>query len=65
MKIIKTDFDILYEELNILNEAKQDTLNFIKFFTEAGYTQIAAEDLVARFDKLKRILKTPENDYYY
>lgn len=64
--MIKTDFIKLYEELNILNEAKQDKINFMNFFIhKAGYPEEQAKDWVVRFDKLKSQLKSPENDYYY
>lgn len=66
--MVKTEFIKLYEELNSLTESKQDTANFINFFMNNKYihhTQKEAEDWTTRFDKIKHILKSPENDYYY
>ena len=65
MKIIKTEFDKLYEELLTLNEAKQDTLNFKNWLISTGYDEESADKWTQRFDKIKQFLKGPENDYYY
>lgn len=54
--MIKSDFIKLYEELNILYEAKADTQKLIDF---------AGQELADRFLKLKHKLKSPENDLYY
>lgn len=65
MKIFKSEFDKLYEELTVLNEAKQDTLNFKNWLIGTGYDEEVADTWVRRFDKIKQFLKGPENDYYY
>ena len=62
---MKTEFMKLYEELNILNEAKQDTLNFKNWLISKGASENEADNYTKRFDKIKQFLKTPENDYYY
>lgn len=54
--MIKSDFIKLYEELNMLYEAKADTQKLIDF---------AGQELADRFLKLKHTLKSPENDLYY
>jgi hypothetical protein len=64
--MIKTEFIQLYEELDLLTEAKQDTINFANFIMKgSGCKDFQAQEWVKRFDKLKTILKAPENDYYY
>lgn len=64
--MIKTDFIKLYEELDLLTEAKQDTVNFTNFIMKnASLRDFQAQEWVKRFDKLKPMLKAPENDYYY
>lgn len=60
-----SDFIKLYERLSTLTEAKQDKLNFIDFIIKAGRSKEAAAAELQRFDKLKALLKVPENDYYY
>lgn len=54
--MIKSDFIKLYEELNMLYEAKADTQKLIDF---------AGQELADRFLKFKYKLKSPENDLYY
>jgi hypothetical protein len=54
--MIKTEFMNLYEELNMLYEAKADTQRLIDF---------AGQELADRFLKLRQKLKSPENDLYY
>ena len=61
----KNGFMHLYEKLSVLNEAKQDRINFINFFRSQGWNESNAINAVERFDKIRQILKSPENDYYY
>lgn len=63
--MIETAFIQLYEELSTINEAKQDTLNFTNYFLNNGYSEEEATGWTKRFDNIKKILKAPENDYYY
>lgn len=64
--MIKTDFISLYEELSTLNEAKQDTINFRNFFMSSlNISEEEANEWVKSFDSVKKVLKAPENDYYY
>ena len=62
---MNNEFLKLYEELSVLNEAKKDRINFVNHMIKAGRSKEAAEAEVQRFDKLKPLLKSPENDYYY
>lgn len=61
----RQDFINLYEELNQLNESKQDTLNFKHWLLKKGTADSAADEWVKRFDGIKKYLKAPENDYYF
>lgn len=63
--MINNEFLNIYEKLAILNEAKQDTLNFKNFFMKNGYSDSDSDDIVSRFNKIKLKLKGPERDYYY
>ena len=49
----------LYEKLSVLNEAKQDRINFINFFKSNGYNDHNTQEIVDRFDKIRSILKAP------
>ena len=63
---MKSEFIKLYESLSALNEAKQDTINFIKWIqTKGAYSEHEANSWAQRFDNIKQYLKAPENDYYY
>jgi uncharacterized protein (DUF1919 family) len=64
-KSMKSEFIKLYESLSVLNESKQDRINFVNYMIKVGRSKEAAEAEVQRFDKLKSLLKAPENDYYY
>ena len=63
--MIKSDFMKLYEELSVLHESKQDVLNFKRYIMAAGVNEAGADRWIQRFNKLKQILKAPQNDYYY
>ena len=62
---MKSGFIEIYEELSHLNEAKQDTLNFKNWLISDGKSETEATNYTKRFDGIKSLLKSPENDYYY
>ena len=62
---MKSEFIELYEELSQLTEAKQDTINFKNWLRSKGNSESAADNYTKRFDVIKSLLKSPENDYYY
>lgn len=62
---MKSGFIKLYEELSQLNEAKQDTVNFKNWLRSKGNSETEADNYTKRFDVIKSLLKSPENDYYY
>lgn len=62
---MKSGFIKLYEELSQLNEAKQDTINFKNWLQSKGNSEAEADNYTKRFDGIKSLLKSPENDYYY
>lgn len=65
IKPMKNEFIKIYEELNTLTEAKQDTLNFKHWLIDKGASEFEADNYTKRFDAIKSMLKAPENDYYY
>lgn len=65
IKSMKSEFMELYEELSQLNEAKQDTINFKNWLRSKGNSEAEADNYTKRFDVIKSLLKSPENDYYY
>lgn len=65
IKPMKNEFIKVYEELSQLNEAKQDTLNFKNWLRAKGASESEADNYTKRFDSIKSMLKSPENDYYY